>query len=295
MGLYGRPAVTSHDPLLIHVEWPVPPGHDRPGGLPGGPRRPGSAGASVRPAVRERERAAVTLVHGFTQNGRCWSPFDRLLAGVGAVATVDLPGHGRSGPATGDLWATGRAVVGRAPAEAHVGYSMGGRVLLHAALAAPEALARLVLIGAHPGIEDAEARHRRREEDERRAGSLERGGLGPFLDEWLTQPLFARLDPGRSHREERLTNDPIAVAQALRTLGTGTQEPLWDRLPALGMPVLFVAGEHDDRYRAVGERTVEAVGANATLVVVPGAGHAAHLEEPGRTAGLVLDWLDHTG
>ena len=259
-----------------------------------------SAEGSVRLHVeslggtRPDDRSAVALVHGFTQNSHCWAPFDRMLTTWAPVTAVDLPGHGRSGPATAGLWETGRAVVTAAPASAHVGYSLGGRVLLHGALGSPEDVSRLVLIGAHPGIEDEDTRRARRAEDEQRAARLEQAGLVDFLDEWLALPLFAGLDDERGHRRERLANDARALADALRMLGTGTQDPLWDRLGELVMPVLVLAGERDGRYREIGVRTAAAIGPSATFAEVPGVGHAAHLEDPEGTGGIIVDWLTGT-
>ena len=265
---YGHTAMNGPAPLRLHVEtyW----------------------GSNVL------NRSGVTLVHGFTQNSRCWGPFDHLLTGRGPVTTVDLPGHGRSGPATSGLSSTGRATVVSAPASAHIGYSLGGRVVLHGALAAPDAVHRMILLGAHPGIEDDDTRRDRRAEDDHRADRIEQIGLDAFLEEWLALPLFAGLDAESSHRESRLTNEPAALAEALRRLGAGTQEPLWDRLDELDMPVLVLAGERDDRYREIGARTAAAIGANAALVVVPDVGHAAHLEDPEGTGRIVLDWLAAT-
>jgi 2-succinyl-6-hydroxy-2,4-cyclohexadiene-1-carboxylate synthase len=57
------------------------------------------------------------------------------------------------------------------------------------------------------------------------------------------------------------------------------------------MPVLVVAGERDERFAAVGERLVAAVGGNATLAIVPGAGHAAHLERPAEVAARIEAFL----
>ena len=265
---YGRTAMNRQAPLRLHVEtyW----------------------------GSRALNRSGVALVHGFTQNSRCWGPFDHMLTGRGPVTTVDLPGHGRSGPATAGLPATGRAIVLSAPASAHIGYSLGGRVLLHGALAVPDSVGRMVLIGTSPGIEDDDARRDRRAEDHRRADRIEQIGLGDFLDEWLALPLFAGLDIERGHRAQRMTNDPGALAGALRQFGAGTQEPLWDRLGELDMPVLVLAGERDDRYRGIGARTADAIGANAEFAVVPDVGHAAHLEDPVRTGRIVMDWLAAT-
>jgi 2-succinyl-6-hydroxy-2,4-cyclohexadiene-1-carboxylate synthase len=69
------------------------------------------------------------------------------------------------------------------------------------------------------------------------------------------------------------------LAAALRGLGTGVMPSLWDRLGELGVPVELVVGERDDKFRAIAGR-MEAALADARLHVVPGAGHAVHLEAP---------------
>jgi pimeloyl-ACP methyl ester carboxylesterase len=51
-------------------------------------------------------------------------------------------------------------------------------------------------------------------------------------------------------------------------------------LPELSMPVLVVAGERDAKFISIGERMAELIGDNAAFATVPGAGHAAHLEQP---------------
>ena len=56
--------------------------------------------------------------------------------------------------------------------------------------------------------------------------------------------------------------------------------PRWDELPRLRMPVLVLAGEHDQRFAALGRRMAGLIGDNATFETVPGAGHAAHRERP---------------
>ena len=81
------------------------------------------------------------LAHGFTQTARSWSSIEPLLAerrpGVDIVA-VDLPGHGDStAPADADLWASADHLVAVGGPATYVGYSMGGRVALHAAIAHP--------------------------------------------------------------------------------------------------------------------------------------------------------------
>src|SRR5919198_323460 len=108
----------------------------------------------------------------------------------------------------------------------------------------------------------------------------------------MAGPLFATLPAERAGRAERLGNGAAGLAAALRLLGTGTQEPLWARLPELAAPVLLVAGELDGKFAAVAERMAGAIGPRARVALVPGAGHAAHLEQPEAFGDLVESFLD---
>ena len=234
----------------------------------------------------------LTLVHGFTQTGRSWAPLLPDLAPRFEVVTPDLPGHGSRAEVRADLWEAARLVGDEGGNGAYLGYSMGGRVALHLALARPELVRRLVLVGATAGIEDEDERAARRRADEATAARLESGGLDAFLEEWLAQPLFAGLTPETAGLGARRENTAEGVAAALRLLGTGAQEPLWRRLGELRMPVLLVAGERDDAFAEVALRLGAWIGASASLALVPGAGHACHLDRPEAFLQLVLPFLE---
>jgi 2-succinyl-6-hydroxy-2,4-cyclohexadiene-1-carboxylate synthase len=236
----------------------------------------------------------LVLAHGFTQNARCWGPLLPALGSKRPIRAVDVAGHGATAVAS-DLPEAAHRLGRSGGWGAYLGYSLGGRVALHLALAQPDVVTALVLIGAHPGIEDQEERDARRRADDELADHLEAIGLEAFLDEWLAQPLFAGLPPDADQRAERLTNDPVALAATLRLLSTGRQLPLWDRLPKLDMPVLVLAGEHDEKYRRLGREAVAAIGTNASFESVPDAGHAAHLEQPDHVAQRVRAFLAASG
>ena len=149
------------------------------------------------------------LVHGFTQTGASWDRVARRLERDFEVVVADLPGHGRSPiPDAGSgLGEAARALGSAGGRAAYVGYSLGGRCCLHLALEAPRLVERLVLVGAHPGIEDAPARRLRRESDDELAAQLERGGdaaLPAFVESWLAGPLFAHLSDEQADRSSRL-------------------------------------------------------------------------------------------
>lgn len=233
----------------------------------------------------------LALVHGFTQTRACWGPVAADLESDHVVVRIDAPGHGRSAAVPADLRGGADLLADAGGRATWLGYSMGGRYLLHLALARPEVVRALVLLGATGGIDDDVARAERVAADERLARQLEDEGLARFLDRWLALPLFGGLSPEAQHRAARLDNDPLALATSLRLAGTGRQEPLWDRLHGLDMPVLVLAGERDERFRAAGERLAASIGGNARLALVPGAGHAAHLERPQAFLDVLRPWL----
>ena len=234
----------------------------------------------------------MVLAHGFTQTLAAWGPVAERLARRWEVVRVDLPGHGGSGGVRVGF-AEAAGLVGEAGGPAvYVGYSLGGRLCLRLALDRPDLVRGLVLVGASPGIADPGARAGRRADDEALAERIEREGVAAFLDRWLAGPLFATLPAEAAGRADRLANTALGLADALRRLGTGAQEPLWDRLPTLRPPTLLVAGALDAKFAAVAAEMAAAIGPRAQVALVPGSGHAVHLERPAELAALLERFLD---
>jgi 2-succinyl-6-hydroxy-2,4-cyclohexadiene-1-carboxylate synthase len=203
---------------------------------------------------------------------------------------LDLPGHGEAADAPRPITFAGcvEHVLARAPARFVLcGYSQGGRVALHVALAAPRRVARLVLVSTGAGIEDEAERARRRRADHELADDLERGPYDEFIERWRSQPLFAHEPPEVRElaRADQRRNRPDALAAALRGIGTGEMEPLWGRLGEVSMPVTVVVGERDGKFQALGRRMVGSL-PDARLLVVPG-GHGLALESPASLAAAL--------
>jgi pimeloyl-ACP methyl ester carboxylesterase len=165
---------------------------------------------------------------------------------------------------------------------------------LHLALARPELVRGLVLIGATAGIDDDVERAGRRSADEALASHIEAIGVEAFIDEWLGGPLFAALDDDAAQRTDRLRNTAAGLAASLRTAGAGTQYPLWVRLGEIGQPTLVLVGADDHKFVPIARRLGAAI-PRATVVEVAGAGHAAHLEQSDSSASIVADWLVTSG
>ena len=236
-------------------------------------------------------RETVVLLHGFAGTGSGWEPVvARLDAERYTALAPDLRGHGsQSGARPVTFDAVAQDVLARAPERfALCGYSMGGRIALHVALAAPERVTRLTLVATTAGIADDGERAARRAADETLAEAIERDGLEAFADAWLAQPLFAD-DPPPAQARARADiarNAPAGLAAALRGIGTGAMAPLWERLGELRMPARVVVGERDAKFLALGERLAAALPA-AELEVVVGAGHALPRTAPAAVAAAL--------
>jgi len=231
------------------------------------------------------------LLHGFTQTGASWDPVVRALRERYRAVAPDLRGHGSAGDVRPvDIAGVLRDLEALLPEAAAVlaGYSMGGRIALHYALARPARVRRLVLVGASPGLQDEAERCVRREADAVLADRIEAIGIEAFAREWGSQTLFAGQAPVvvAASRADRLRNSAAGLAAALRGLGTGTLAPLWGRLEELDVPVTLVVGERDVKFRAIAARMAAGF-PDARVVVVPGAGHAAQLERPEAVARAI--------
>jgi 2-succinyl-6-hydroxy-2,4-cyclohexadiene-1-carboxylate synthase len=232
----------------------------------------------------------LVLLHGFTHTGASWDRVGAALAERYRPLAPDIRGHGS---ASGVEPVSLDAVIGdleslAPPTFTLAGYSMGGRIALHLALARPERVKRLVLIGASPGLADPAERSARRVSDEQLAEEIERSTIQAFAQRWAQTPVLAGLpaDVAAAVHADRLRSTPAGLARALRGLGTGALPSLWDGLGELRTPVTLIVGERDEKFRGIATE-MAGVLPDARLEVVAGAGHAVHLEAPGRVAEII--------
>lgn len=285
----------DHDPT--RHEMPNPSGDPRSDSTLGTPPHtpPGNSVSVPADRLGRPGSPRLILVHGFTQNRHCWSPIAETLAHRFEVVTVDAPGHGDASDVALDLPTAGTVYGDALGPAAWVGYSMGGRLALHVAVARPDAVAALILVGASPGISDPDERSARQRSDEALATRIEDMGVGRFIDDWLSLPLFAGLDATNDHRDQRLSNTATGLASSLRLAGTGAQQPLWDQLGNITCPVLLVTGGQDAKFTDLARSMAPLFGGRCDVVQIPGAGHSVHLEQPERFATLVTTWMAEVG
>ncbi|WP_419924724.1 2-succinyl-6-hydroxy-2,4-cyclohexadiene-1-carboxylate synthase [Candidatus Poriferisocius sp.] len=241
---------------------------------------------------------ATVVLHGFTGSAAAMAPLASRLPDP--VVVLDLPGHGpgliSNDPADYTMAAAVSGVLASASdleRFALVGYSMGGRVALHIALACPDRVVALALIGARAGIDDPAERAERIAADEALASRIESEGVEWFADYWADRPLFAtqrhRLSVVQRAglRIQRLACDPRGLALSLRGMGAGAVEPIGCHLRELSMSCTLIVGEDDTKFAAIARDMAAAI-PQADVCVIPDAGHATHLEAPDATAAAVI-------
>lgn len=251
------------------------------------------------------------LVHGATLSSAWWYPLVPHLPGP--VAALDLPGHGLSDGfdvSRHDPRATLAAAVAAArralgdPPLTLVGNSLGGMVALWTALAIPEAVERLVVLGA-PGVAFSGGRV------DPILGALAVPAVARFALAGRTPPALYGATVAQSIAEPSLSRRPELVAatywatrrRAFRSTvpqllahALDFRDPREDaaltpaELARIQAPVLYVHGR-EEKYLPVeaGRRAVEAM-ADARLMEVD-AGHVPWLADPAATAAL---WVQDT-
>lgn len=246
----------------------------------------------------------LVLLHGFTGSSDSWSHVSADLTKHHRVIAIDLIGHGASSAprdpsrygfehALDDLT---EVIYQRGIARsAWLGYSMGGRLALGLAIRHPDRVSSLILESATPGIQDEGERLQRSATDEALARRIEEVGVEAFVGEWEGLPMWQsqRTLPDevlRQQRGVRLGNSVSGLANSLRGLGQGAQPSYWDRLGEIQAPALLIAGSLDRKFAGLaGQMGVKIP--DATLSVVPEAGHAVHLERPHEFTASVLTFL----
>jgi 2-succinyl-6-hydroxy-2,4-cyclohexadiene-1-carboxylate synthase len=227
---------------------------------------------------REAGPLECWCLHGAVGMAADWRGFAKAMAGAGiGTRAVDLwrflqcdpmplPTFGKL------LNAEAEGQVFRGNGRALLGYSMGGRLALHALLDEPHPWQAAVIISADPGLENDANRISRRSADTAWATKALAGDWQQFLAGWNAQSVL----DGPAIRDPQATAGLVTrrreIARSFVDWSLGNQQPLWDRLGEVKIPVLWVVGENDAKFRAIGERAVSLM-PHARLAIAPAAGH----------------------
>lgn len=164
-----------------------------------------------------------------------------------------------------------------------LGYSMGGRLALGFAMAAPTYVTQLFLESSSAGLRLESERMQRRIADMKKSERIN-NNFQEFVSTWEKLPLFATqntltIQQQEKVREQRLSQIPANMAHALIYMGTGVQENFWPRLTQVKLPTVLIVGELDSKFKKIADK-MAAYLPDAQINMIESAGHNTHLEQP---------------
>jgi 3-oxoadipate enol-lactonase len=209
------------------------------------------------------------------------------------VFTPDLPGFGTTPDVSGELSLADYVLSVFDGPAALVGTSFGGRAVLETALAAPERVTHLVLIGANPfGWSDDVQRVQAQEGELFDAGRLDEAA-DLMARSWLVGPEREpeEVDADLYERVRRMN----LRAYELQAGDESTLRRVEIEPARVTAPTLVVRGALDwPDVAAAAQRFVDEL-PNAREVVVEGCAHLPTMERPDEVARLILDFLSEEG
>ena len=231
-------------------------------------------------------------IHGNFQTPSVWKPLEENLKVRNVnldVIPVNLENYSFDGF---DRWVDDfcnsvETLAGREKSFL-LGYSLGGRLALHACLSRPDLWKSAIVVGADPGLESEEEKKLQLDRDRNWAERLKREPLEKLVDEWDAQSVFCGI--GNQAPRNLGEMDPDRLSHQFEVFSKGIQQNLVPKLAELKRPpVLFVSGEKDQKYQDIGEKLAKSSSA-INAQVIADAGHRVPWENPESFVQVLIDF-----
>ncbi len=169
-----------------------------------------------------------------------------------------------------------------------LGYSLGGRLALHACVRRPDLWEATIVVGADPGLESEQQKSLQLDRDRNWAERLKREPLEKLADEWDEQPVFCGLKNQAPRNPGEM--DASKLSRQFEVFSKGLQQNLVPELANLKTPpVLFLSGEKDQKYQKIGEELAKSSPVVKAQVVAD-AGHRVPWENPETFVQVLIDF-----
>jgi 2-succinyl-6-hydroxy-2,4-cyclohexadiene-1-carboxylate synthase len=239
----------------------------------------------------------IFCIHGNFQTAKVWQPLEERMKAEFTdleMITEDLCAKQFQ---SFDDWT--EDFCGRVEVQANgeesilLGYSLGGRLALHACLSRPDLWRAVIIVGADPGLESEEEKRLQLDRDRNWAERLKREPLGKLVNEWDAQPVFCGIENQAPRNLSEMV--PDRLSQQFEVFSKGLQQNLVPKLAKLkSPPILFLSGEKDNKYQKIGEELEKSSSVVLAQVVVD-AGHRVPWENPNQfvqTLGKFINSLN---
>lgn len=157
-----------------------------------------------------------------------------------------------------------------------LGYSLGGRLAMHALVDNPSLWKGAVLVSAHPGLPDTQQKKIRLEQDEAWAQRFENEPWDPLMTSWNSLPIFAKSQ--KIFRKETDYNRN-QLANTMRFWSLAHQDNLIPALSQFKMPLQYIVGECDKAYSTLAGNLSHTL-PKAKIWIAPKTGHRVPWDSP---------------
>lgn len=206
----------------------------------------------------------IVALHGFLGLPSDWESISLNLP----IQAVDIACHN-------NFW--GWAKTFNANSRILMGYSLGGRLAMHALLEKPGQWDAAIIISANPGLSNPEEKKKRLEKSRLWASRFEHDPWDKLMEQWESQEVF----DGNTHRFIRKEKDyqRQQLADMQRYWSVGLQDDLRKSLKQLPLPILWIAGAKDPAYAVIAS-SMQFDHPKSKVWIAPNAGHRAPWEQP---------------
>lgn len=171
-----------------------------------------------------------------------------------------------------------------------LGYSMGGRIALHALLAENSPWEKAIIVSADTGISNEESRARRRQRDTEWASQALSGDWNTFIKNWNAQSILPKLHDESFFERAQLKPWRQQIARSFIDWSTGAQQDLLPKLHNIKIPILWITGDTDKKFSKIAKRAILEI-PNGTHISVKNSGHRVPWEQPKDFLSIVQDFL----
>ncbi|MDG1139629.1 MAG: alpha/beta fold hydrolase [Opitutales bacterium] len=199
----------------------------------------------------------IWCLHGAMQTSSVWDGFDGKFCISGKPALLQKVNLYREISTSLVQWAQDFCLTVSKESAAEkpflLGYSLGGRLAMHAYLNAPDMWRGMIIVSADPGASSNEQKKQLLKKDLLWSERFQCEDLKSLLEEWDGAAVFCK----RLNQAPRILDqlDPQKISKLLSVYSKGGQQDLMTLLHLKGKaPMLFLSGEEDSKYSEIGKR-----------------------------------------
>ena len=232
-------------------------------------------------------------IHGNLQTKRVWGPLVDGFESISAEVSIDCEDLFEEEALGFKEWTEGfcqrveRDSLGEKTFL--LGYSLGGRLAMHACLAKPDLWSGVIVVSADPGSGGPDEKKLQLEKDKQWAERFRSEPMKSLLAEWEDLPVFCSIPNPVPRNPEEL--DAEKIARLFEVFSKGCQRDLLPELTKLQVPpILYLSGEKDSKYGELGEKLT----ASCSVVrhqIIPNAGHRVPWENSDSFVEEILGFM----